>query len=165
MRAIILSLSLTIAWAIAIPAAEAQTQTSDTPQVENARLEKKALNGPLTTEIKSWASNAEQPQWLGYAVPQMGRDRTMCCGDYGGSWGNGCGQCRLEDRDHGTNMTSKDEVGTAKLEAPRSIAVETAAATQDNRTATSTPHRNTSTRRRPAKQSTRRPEGSASAGP
>src|SRR5258705_7331972 len=120
MRAIILGLSLTVAWAIAIPAAEPQTQTSDTPQVENARL---ALAGPLAAEVKSWASKAEQPQWLGYAVPQMGRDRTMCCGDYGGSWGNGCGHCRLEDRDHGMNMTSKDEAGTTKLEAPRSIAV------------------------------------------
>ncbi len=121
MRAIILSLGLTIASAIAIPAAEAQA--TDTPQVENASLEKKALAGPLAAEVKAWASKAEQPQWLGYAIPQMGRDRTMCCGDYGGSRGNGCGHCRLEDREHGTNMTSKDEVGTTKLEAPRSIAV------------------------------------------
>jgi len=121
MRAIILSLRLIIASAIAIPVAAAQT--SDTPQVENARLEKKALAGPLAAEVKSWASKAEQPQWLGYAVPQMGRDRTMCCGDYSGSWENGCGHCRLEDREHGMNMTSKDEAGTTKLEAPRSIAV------------------------------------------
>src|ERR1700704_879945 len=121
MRAIILNLGVIIASAIAIPAAAAQN--SDTPQVENARLEKKALAGPLATEVKAWASRAEQPHWLGYAVPQMGRDRTMCCGDYGGSWGNGCGHCRLEDRDHGTNMTSKDEAGTTKLEAPRTIAV------------------------------------------
>src|SRR5258706_16093902 len=123
MRAIILSLSLTIAWALAIPAAEAKRQTRSGPEVEKTRLEKKALAGPLAAEVKSWASKAEQPQWLGYAVPQMGRDRTMCCGDYGGSWGNGCGHCRLEDRDHGTNMTSKEEAGTTKLEAPRSIAV------------------------------------------
>src|SRR5258707_2388310 len=109
MRAIILSLSLTIAWAIAIPAAEAQTQTSDTPQVENARLEKKSLAGPLAAEVKSWASKAEQPQWLGYAVPQMGRDRTMCCGDYGGSWGKGCRHCRPRDPGHGMYMTSHTE--------------------------------------------------------
>src|SRR5258705_6682444 len=121
MRAFIWILGLTIAWTRAIPAVEAQTQTSDTPQVENARLEKKALNGPLTTEIKSWASKAEQPQWLGYAVPQMGRDRTMCCGDYGGSWGNGCGQCRLGDRGHRTNMTSKDEAGNPETRTARTI--------------------------------------------
>ena len=41
MRAIILSLGLTIASAIALPVAIAQT--SDAPQLENARLEKKAL--------------------------------------------------------------------------------------------------------------------------
>jgi hypothetical protein len=121
MRAIFLSLFAILATAIATPTARAQT--SDAPQLENARLGKRVLAGPLAVEVKAWASKAEQPQWLGYAVPQMGHDRTMCCGDYGGSWGNGCGHCRLEDRDHGMNMTSKDEVGTAKLEAPRSIAV------------------------------------------
>src|SRR5260370_13695078 len=95
MRAIILSLSLTIAWAIAIPAAEAQTQTSDTPQVENARLEKKALAGPLAAEVKSWASKAEQPQGLGYAVPPMRVDRTTRSGDDCGACGDGVGQYRL----------------------------------------------------------------------
>jgi hypothetical protein len=101
----------------------AAAQTAESPQVENARLEKKALAGPLAAEVRAWIGNAEQPQWLGYAVPQMGRDRAMCCGDYDGSWRNGCGRCRLEDRGSGANMTSKDEDGTAKLEAPRSIAV------------------------------------------
>lgn len=98
-------------------------QQVEAPRVENARLEKKALSGPLIAEVKAWAAQASQPQWLGYSVPQIGRDRTMCCGDYGGSWGNGCGHCRLEDGHGETSVTSKDEPGTAKLEAPRSIAV------------------------------------------
>ena len=101
----------------------AAAQSSDSPQVENARLEKKALAGPLATEVKAWTRHAEQPQWLGYAVPQMGRDREMCCGDYDGSWRNGCGRCRLEEHGNGTNMTSREEAGTTKLETPRSIAV------------------------------------------
>lgn len=121
MRAIFLSLIVILAAATAIP--EATTQSSNAPQMENARVEKKALAGPLAAEVKAWAGNVEQPQWLGYAVPQMGRERTMCCGDYDGSWGNGCGHCRLEDRGNTTDMTSKDEPGTTKLEAPRSIAV------------------------------------------
>jgi HEAT repeat protein len=121
MRAIILSLGVIISAATAIPVATAQSP--DVPQVENARLEKKALTGSLAAEVKAWAGKAEQPQWLGYAVPQMGRDRAMCCGDYDGSWRNGCGRCRLEERDNGTNMTSKEEAGTTKLEASRSIAV------------------------------------------
>src|SRR5258708_34660530 len=121
MRAIILGLGVILAAVTATPVAKAQS--GDVPQVENARVEKKALAGPLAAEMKAWATKAEQPQWLGYAVPQMGRERTMCCGDYDGSWRNGCGHCRLEDRGDGTNMTTKEEAGTAKLEAPRSIAV------------------------------------------
>src|ERR1700737_2859146 len=121
MRAIILGLALFIAAATAAPAVTAQS--SGAPQVENARVERKALTGQLAAEVKAWATKAQGPQWLGYAVPQMGRERTMCCGDYDGSWRNGCGHCRLEDRGDGTNMTSKEEAGTAKLEAQRSIAV------------------------------------------
>jgi HEAT repeat protein len=101
----------------------ASAQQADEPQVENGRLEKKALAGPLMAEVKSWSTQASQPQWLGYSVPQIGRQRMMCCGNYDGSWGNGCGHCRLEDRNNGTNMSSNDEPGSAKLEAPRSIAI------------------------------------------
>jgi len=121
MRAIILGLALFIAAATAAPAVTAQS--SGAPQVENARMERKALTGQLAAEVKAWATRAEEPQWLGYAVPQMGRERAMCCGDYQGSWRNGCGHCRLEDRGNGTNMTSRGDAGTAKLEAPRSVAV------------------------------------------
>src|ERR1700686_4189449 len=121
MRAIILSLGVIISAATAIPGATAQSP--DAPQVENARLEKKALTGSFAAEAKAWAGKSEAPQWLGYAVPQMGRDRAMCCGDYDGSWRNGCGGCRLEERGNGTNISSKEEAGTTKLEAPRFIAV------------------------------------------
>ena len=121
MRAIILGLALFIAAATAAPAVTAQS--SGAPQVENARMERKALTGQLAAEVKAWATRAEGPQWLGYAVPQMGRERTMCCGDYDGSWRNGCGHCRLEDRGNETNIPSKDEAGAVKLEAPRSIAI------------------------------------------
>jgi len=120
MRAIILGLGVILA-AAAVPAAKAQS--SDAPQLENARVERKALAGTLAAEVKAWTAKAEGPQWLGYAVPQIGRERMMCCGDYDGSWRNGCGHCRLEDRDNGTNMSSRDEAGSTKLEALRSIVV------------------------------------------
>src|ERR1700724_2512371 len=120
MRAIILGLGVILAAVTATPVAKAQS--SDVPQVENARVEKKALAGSLAAEMKAWATKAEHPQWLGYAVPQMGRERTMCCGDYDGSWRNGCEHCRLEDRGDGTNMTTKDEAGTTNLWALRASA-------------------------------------------
>ncbi len=115
-------LSLAILAAAATLAVLVAAQTSDSPQIKNARVEKKALTGPLAAQVKSWATQASEPQWLGYAVPQIGRERTMCCGDYDGSWRNGCGHCRLEDGRSGMNMTS-NEPASAKLEAPRAIAV------------------------------------------
>jgi HEAT repeat protein len=120
MRSTILIVAILMA---AVLSPQSAAQSADAPQIENARLEKKALAGPLATEVKAWAAKSEQPQWLGYAVPQMGRERAMCCGDYDGSWRNGCGHCRLEERGGGTNMTSKEEGGTTNLEAPHSIAV------------------------------------------
>src|SRR5579859_339306 len=101
----------------------ARAQDADAPRVENAQVEKRLLRTPLAEEVKNWTAQSEQPEWLGYAVPQIGRERIMCCGDYGGSWGNGCGRCRLEDGDKGTNISSHDQAGVTKLEAPRSIAV------------------------------------------
>ena len=100
-----------------------RAQGADAPRIENARLEKEALTAPLAARVKTWAAKAERPQWLGYAVLQMGRERSMCCGDYDASWGNGCGHCSLEDRDHRTNIISEDEPGTTKLEGPQSMAV------------------------------------------
>src|SRR5947209_6980389 len=119
MRGIISIVSLILATA-GLTAPPVTAQASDAPQVENARVEKKALAGPLAVEVKAWAATSEQPAWLGYSVPQIGRERTMCCDNYNGSWGTGCGHCRLEDRDNGMNIGSKDEPGIAKLEAPRS---------------------------------------------
>jgi hypothetical protein len=98
-------------------------QAGDSPRVENSRLEKKAMTGPVTAEVKAWAAQASDPQWLGYSVPQIGKDRLMCCGDYDNSWPNRCGRCRLEDGQSGDNMTSRDQEGAARLEAPRAMAV------------------------------------------
>jgi HEAT repeat protein len=121
MRTVILGLGTILMAAMALP--EVKAQSSDAPQVENARLERRTLTGPLLAEVKMWTSQPSQPQWLGYAVPQIGRERMMCCADYDSSWRNACGHCRLEDRDSRANTSSREEAGTAKLEAPRSIAV------------------------------------------
>jgi HEAT repeat protein len=102
--------------------AVAQDMVNGFPRVENAQVEKRELNGALATEVKKWTEQADHAQWLGYAVPQIGGERTMCCGDYDGSWGNGCGRCRLEDRDHASNVASRDS-GTTKLEGSRNLLV------------------------------------------
>jgi HEAT repeats len=82
----------------------------------------------LSGEVGKWAEQASQPQWLGYAVPAVTNDREVCCNNRGGSWENGnCGVCRLENNEHGVNMTTRGEgassVGTVKLEGQRNLVI------------------------------------------
>ena len=99
-------------------AATGGERTADLPQIENAKLTRRAATHPLAEEVKTWAEAASEAQWLGYAVPAVNGDRVMCCG---GNWnGNGnCGNCRLEDGDHGNTDSSAKP--TVALEGPRKI--------------------------------------------
>ena len=99
----------------------AQAPEASEPHVENAHFEKRAVEG-LASEIKKWTDQAAQPQWLGYAVPQISGNRTICCGNYDASSDDRCGTCRLEDRHSGDNVNSS-KPATAKLEGPRYLVV------------------------------------------
>jgi hypothetical protein len=99
-------------------------QSSDAmPTFENAKTDSHVLSGSLADEISRWAKASTDPQWLGYAVPAIGRDRVVCCGGNGDSNGNyGCGTCRLEGRRYDANFTSTSSNKT-ELEAPSSVVV------------------------------------------
>ena len=100
----------------------ARQTTPSTPNVENARFETRALAGSLTEAFRAVQAQAEQPQWVGYAVPQIAGDRTMCCGNFSDGYGQ-CGTCRLE-RDHdGTLTGSSSKNETIKLEGPSQLFV------------------------------------------
>ena len=92
------------------------------PAFENAKTESRALSGSLSDEISRWAKSSTDPQWLGYSVPAISRDRVICCGN--GDWnGNyNCGTCRLEDHKHGDNFSTTSSNKT-ELEAPRRVVV------------------------------------------
>jgi hypothetical protein len=112
----------------AAPVASSQEKDSRMPRAENARVEQRALAEPLAAEVKKLVEQTRGPQWIGYAVPQVANDREVCCRNYGEWWGNSdCGTCRLENGDHGTNMTSRSddqsEGGTVKLEGPYNLVV------------------------------------------
>ena len=114
---------------VAVPHAPAQERDSAISRVENARIEQRALAGPLSAEMKGQIEQSAQARWIGYTVPQIANDREICCQNYSGSWGNGnCGICRLESSDHGLNMTTRDNGtssgnGTVKLEGPRNVVI------------------------------------------
>jgi HEAT repeat protein len=111
----------------------AQSNDADMPRVENARIERRTLSGPVAEEVKKWADYAVQPQWIGYSVPEVASDHEVCCNNHGNSWNNGgCGMCRLEGSDYGVNMTSRGDGengstgaggGTVKPEGPRNLVI------------------------------------------
>jgi len=96
--------------------------------MQNARVESHTASGQLAAEIKNLADQSAQPQWIAYAVPEVPSDRQICCHN-GGNWnGDGCGTCRLEDRDYGVNMSSRNNEGAGAngvihLEGPRNLVV------------------------------------------
>jgi hypothetical protein len=123
MQGAMLNLAIALTTSLVIPGElAAQSTESIVPRVENVRLEKRALSVPLATEVKAWTQEAAQPQWLGYAVPQVAGDRTVCCGNYSESSDNRCGTCRLEN-EHNDNNVSPSDAGTVRLEGPRYLVV------------------------------------------
>lgn len=116
----IAALTLCALAALLAGSAAANEQGSDAPQVKNARMETRALAGPLAAELTKWTDQAAQPQWIGYSEPQIPGNREVCCSG-SGSWNQGCGTCRLEDGNHGVNMNMRDD--SVKLEGARTLAV------------------------------------------
>jgi hypothetical protein len=100
----------------------AQDNSSAPPRIENGHVERRPLSGPLSAELKKWAEQSAQPEWVGYRMAEIPGNREACCENYGASgkkWG--CGTCRLESGDHGANVSSSNS--PVKLEGPRNIAV------------------------------------------
>ena len=103
-------------------AAPAPRPSSGVPNVQNSRLNQQSVAGSLATQFKDWTAQVTTPQWLAYSVPEVAGNRDVCCS--GGDWnGNDCGTCRLENGDHGVNVTRNDSTATVMLEGSREIAI------------------------------------------
>jgi hypothetical protein len=68
---------------------------SDAPQLQNARVEAKTLQGALHNEIQRWAAASTKPRWLGYSVASANHGQ-ICCSNYSDDSGNHC-TCALEN--------------------------------------------------------------------
>lgn len=99
-------------------------QAAEAPQVVNARMETRAVNGSLADALRGIATQADKPEWAAYSVAESAGDRTVCCGNFNDSYG-GCGTCRLEkENGQASTTTQKDEkVGTVQLEGSRQLVV------------------------------------------
>jgi hypothetical protein len=102
------------------PAAHA----AETPQVINAKMETRAVNGPLADTLRGIEAQADKPEWVGYSVAEVAGDRTVCCGNFNDSYGS-CGTCRLE-KENGmttTNSQKDSQSGIVQLEGSRQLVV------------------------------------------
>lgn len=116
--------------ALAAPGPTRAAGTHTAPQstaapgnIENAKLETRAVTGTLAETFNGIEAQAEKPEWLGYSVPQIAGDRTMCCGNYSdGDYR--CGTCRLERGQEGSSINSGTKAGgTIELEGSRQLIV------------------------------------------
>ncbi|HWY68959.1 MAG TPA: HEAT repeat domain-containing protein [Terriglobales bacterium] len=78
------------------------------PQIRNAKLETVSTSANLQEQISGFAARQSGIGWIGYAVPAVSGNRTICCFDGGWQTNGCCGTCRLES-EHNTFSGSRDD--------------------------------------------------------
>ena len=78
------------------------------PRIRNAKLEMVSASGNLQQQIEAYATRQSGIAWIGYAVPAVGGNRTICCFDGGWRERSCCGACRLES-ERNTFSGSRDD--------------------------------------------------------
>jgi len=99
-------------------------QSGETPQLVNAKIETRAVNGSLAETLRGIEAQADKPEWVGYSIAEIAGDRTVCCGNFNDTYG-GCGTCRLEKENGVTSTTTQKDAtsGTVQLEGSRQLVV------------------------------------------
>lgn len=118
----IIAVSLVAAVSVAVSAAQQ-------PRIGNGRVTSQPAGSSFAQSIRSLIASQADVTWIGYSVPVVDGERTMCCFDSGTTWINGtvvradgsacCGVCRLEPYAGGTSMSSRPQAapgGVVKLE-------------------------------------------------
>jgi hypothetical protein len=96
------------------------------PHVVNAKIRAVSAAGGLASAFRSIESGESGAAWIGYAVPVVPGEHRMCCNASTGDYSEeGCGRCRLEDRNEEfvSQSTDKEGLKQAKLESPPSFLV------------------------------------------
>jgi hypothetical protein len=88
------------------------------PRIENAQLLTRAADANLAGAIQAVAQQAEKPTWIGYRVPRIDSEHSICCGNYND--GEVCGTCKLESERGGVSINRNDAV---QLEGSRELVV------------------------------------------
>jgi hypothetical protein len=91
------------------------------PRVSNGEVRPSAISGRLTRDAIEGLASKPGPSWVGYAVPAIDGEHTMCCWDNDSS---GCCQsCRLEPGVRSGTTISTPPRGVVALESGRILHV------------------------------------------
>jgi hypothetical protein len=102
------------------------------PRIENGTVNSQPAGSPFAASFRTLVSSQAGIAWIGYAVPVLDRDRTMCCFESGdtvvtGSASGCCGGCHLENSGGTRYSTRSAPAATAsgpiKLEGPDRMVV------------------------------------------
>jgi HEAT repeats len=70
------------------------------PKISNAQVQEISAASGLKAAVDSILQKQSAPAWIGYRIPVLAKDRTICCSDGRDSyWNNGqncCAGCRME---------------------------------------------------------------------
>jgi hypothetical protein len=114
--------STLVTLALSAPALAAQTPAQgQQPRLVNGRLDPRAAGQTLDGTFRGLVDSATEPAWIGYAVPIVLGDRSMCC--HGDGWMTSCG---LEPRESRTRVDAQSRTpatGPVRLEGPDSMLV------------------------------------------
>src|SRR5918912_338422 len=100
--------------ALAAPAPDGQQ-----PRLVNGRLDPRTAGQSLDRTFRGLVDSATEPAWIGYAVPVVPGDHTMCC--HGDGWMTACG---LEPQERRTRVDAQSQAsvsGPVRLEGPESM--------------------------------------------
>lgn len=110
---------------ISVTAVAAQQQ----PRITNGRVAIQDAGVPFVQSFRTVVSAQSDVAWIGYSVPVVEGERTMCCGGSGSIYINGgrgdcCGSCRLETTERAGQATGGSEpTQPVRLEGPDHMAV------------------------------------------
>jgi hypothetical protein len=102
-----------IALALATAVAAATVAAAQAPRISNGTVTAQPAAAPLTRSFQSLVASQEGVAWIGYSVPALPKEGTMCCAGSGNTWVSGnivvssgdacCTACRIEP---GSSTTS-----------------------------------------------------------
>jgi len=97
----------------------ASTTLGQGPHFVNAKMQNLSARTGLEQQFRAISSRQVEAAWVGYAVPVIPGNRSMCCYESSSnlSSGSNCGRCELEGHQEGARAQSNDSK-SVKLESP-----------------------------------------------